>query len=357
MGLRLSEAKTMITHIEAGLDFLGWRIQRHRKRGTTKHYVYTYPAKKALAAITAKVKTLCQTDVNRPLPALLHRLNPVLRGWCRLLPARGVIRPFNYLRNFAWYQVIAWIKRKRRRITWKELRRRYCGGGWWPATATGPCSTRPIRHQPLPLPGNPDPHAVDQRRQKPDTKPQGLMESRMRGNAHVRFGRGPAETGRPRDRNRAAGLPHMVKIRDGVVTNRAACLAIGIDCDGNKQVLGLWVGPTTGESAKFWMSVLSEIKSRGVADVCIVCCDGLAGLPEAIETTWPQAIVQTSSVHTPKGGMVSPVTAPLGQDLCRHVPSRPSCRPVRPGGGGPRSGQRESRFERRDEVPARPAVR
>jgi len=65
----------------------------------------------------------------------------------------------------------------------------------------------------------------------------------------------------------------MVKIRDGVVTNRAACLAIGIDCDGARQVLGLWVGPTTGESAKFWLSVLSDLKSRGVADVCIVCCD------------------------------------------------------------------------------------
>ncbi len=76
----------------------------------------------------------------------------------------------------------------------------------------------------------------------------------------------------------------MVKIRDGVVTNRAVYLAIGIDCDGEKQVLGLWVGPTTGESAKFWLSVLSEIKSRGVADACIVCCDGLTGLPDAI--TW-----------------------------------------------------------------------
>ena len=66
----------------------------------------------------------------------------------------------------------------------------------------------------------------------------------------------------------------MVKIRDGVVTNRAVYLAIGIDCEGNKQVLGLWVGPTTGESAKFWLSVLSDLKARGVADVCIVCCDG-----------------------------------------------------------------------------------
>ena len=89
----------------------------------------------------------------------------------------------------------------------------------------------------------------------------------------------------------------MVKIRDGVVTNRPVYLAIGIDCEGAKQVLGLWVGPTTGESAKFWMSVLSELRSRGVADVCIVCCDGLTGLPEAITVTWPQAVVQLCVVH------------------------------------------------------------
>jgi transposase-like protein len=89
----------------------------------------------------------------------------------------------------------------------------------------------------------------------------------------------------------------MVKVRDGVVTNRPVYLAIGIDCEGAKQVLGLWVGPTTGESAKFWMSVLSELRSRGVADVCIVCCDGLTGLPEAITVTWPQAVGQLCVVH------------------------------------------------------------
>jgi transposase-like protein len=88
-----------------------------------------------------------------------------------------------------------------------------------------------------------------------------------------------------------------VKIRDGVVTNRPVYLAIGIDCDGAKQVLGLWVGPATGESSKFWLTVLSELKSRGVADVCIVCCDGLTGLPDAISVVWPQATVQLCVVH------------------------------------------------------------
>src|SRR6516162_7919240 len=89
----------------------------------------------------------------------------------------------------------------------------------------------------------------------------------------------------------------VVKIRDGVVANRPVYLAIGIDCDGAKQVLGLWVGPATGESAKFWLTVLSELKSRGVGDVCIVCCDGLTGLPDAITVTWPQAVVQLCVVH------------------------------------------------------------
>jgi RNA-directed DNA polymerase len=75
MGLRLSREKTLITHIEDGLDFLGWRIQRHRKRGTSKHLVYLYPAKKALRSVMAKVKKLCWQDVNLSLGTLLHQLN------------------------------------------------------------------------------------------------------------------------------------------------------------------------------------------------------------------------------------------------------------------------------------------
>jgi putative transposase len=110
----------------------------------------------------------------------------------------------------------------------------------------------------------------------------------------------------------------MVKIRDGVVANRPVYLAIGIDCEGAKQVLGLWVGPTTGESAKFWLTVLSELKSRGVADVCIVCCDGLTGLPDAIGVTWPQAIVQLCVVHLIRASLryaSKKYWVPLAKDL------------------------------------------
>ena len=88
-----------------------------------------------------------------------------------------------------------------------------------------------------------------------------------------------------------------IKIRDGIVSNRPAYLAVGVDLEGRKQVLGIWIGDNGGEGSKFWLSVLTELKNRGAGDVLIVCCDGLKGLPEAIEATWPQATVQTCVIH------------------------------------------------------------
>ena len=93
-----------------------------------------------------------------------------------------------------------------------------------------------------------------------------------------------------------------VKVRDGGhVGNRAAHIAVGVDTDGVKHVLGIWVQATEG--AKFWASVCAELANRGVADVLIVCCDGLTGFPEAIEATWPQATVQTCVVHLIRAAM------------------------------------------------------
>lgn len=132
MGLRLSEAKTLITHIDEGFDFLGWRIQRHRKKGTERAYVYTYPAKKSLHSITGKIKAICRSDTNLPLAAVLHQLNRVLRGWTAYFRPGVSFATFQYLRSFVWKSVMAWIRRKHRRISWKELRRRYCDGRWWP---------------------------------------------------------------------------------------------------------------------------------------------------------------------------------------------------------------------------------
>jgi putative transposase len=89
----------------------------------------------------------------------------------------------------------------------------------------------------------------------------------------------------------------VVKVRtSGVVINRPAYLAVGVDVDGRKHVLGVWLGDG-GEGAKFWLSVLTELANRGLGDVIFVCCDGLRGLPDAIEATWPAASVQTCTVH------------------------------------------------------------
>jgi RNA-directed DNA polymerase len=159
MGLRLSPEKTLITHIDEGLDFLGWRIQRHRRPGDDRHYVYTYPAKKALAAICRKVKAACRgTGVNQPLSVLLHRLNPMLRGWCAYFRPGVSSKTFGYLASFVWRQVMAWLRRKHRKTGWKVLRRRYCGGGWWPADGqtallhTGSISTTRYRYRGTAIP-------------------------------------------------------------------------------------------------------------------------------------------------------------------------------------------------------------
>ena len=94
----------------------------------------------------------------------------------------------------------------------------------------------------------------------------------------------------------------VVKVRDGhTVRNRAAHIAVGVDLDGVKHVLGIWVQATEG--AKFWAGVCAELRNRGIRDTLIVCCDGLTGFPEAIEATWPQSTVQTCTVHLIRAAM------------------------------------------------------
>jgi putative transposase len=94
----------------------------------------------------------------------------------------------------------------------------------------------------------------------------------------------------------------VVKVRDGAhVRNKSAHIAIGVDLDGVKHVLGIWV--QTSEGAKFWAGVCAELANRGVRDVLIVCCDGLTGFAEAIEATWTHATVQTCVVHLIRAAM------------------------------------------------------
>ncbi len=87
-----------------------------------------------------------------------------------------------------------------------------------------------------------------------------------------------------------------VKIRDGAVANRPIYVALAVTTEGRREILGVWAGDG-GEGAKHWLHILTEIKNRGVSDVLMLVCDGLKGLPEAVETVWPQTIVQTCVVQ------------------------------------------------------------
>ncbi|RVU31219.1 IS256 family transposase [Rheinheimera riviphila] len=88
----------------------------------------------------------------------------------------------------------------------------------------------------------------------------------------------------------------VVRSRDsGAIQNKAVYLALGVNSDGEKELLGLWL--SQNEGAKFWLSVMNELKNRGVNDIFIACCDGLKGFPEAIEAVYPKTQVQLCIVH------------------------------------------------------------
>jgi RNA-directed DNA polymerase len=135
MGLKLSESKTKVVHIDTGFDFLGLHIQRKRKRGSSKRYVYTYPSKKALTAIKAKVRTLTRRSSWPTLSILLRRLNPALRGWAAYFQHGVSKRTFSYLGEFAWRRVVGWLRKQYPRTGWAKLRRRYLPG--WRPTQDG----------------------------------------------------------------------------------------------------------------------------------------------------------------------------------------------------------------------------
>ena len=149
--------------------------------------------------------------------------------------------------------------------------------------------------------------------------------------------------------------------------NKAAYLVVGVDTDGIKHVLGIWIANTEG--AKFWLTVFTELRNRGVRRVLIACCDGLEGLPEAIETIWPYTIVQTCVVHLirashalrllhrPQGlaAALRPIYTAANADAaampCSNSPtphSGASTRPPSRSGNGPGNGSSRSWVPARD---------
>jgi RNA-directed DNA polymerase len=129
LGLRLSAAKTSVTHVDQGFVFLGHHIQRRRKRGTSKWYVYSYPSKKALASVIGKVRAL--THSGQPdLETVLRRVNAVLRGWCNYFRHGSSKRTFSYVGDYAWHRLARWLRKRHGGMSWKKLLRRVMAGGW-----------------------------------------------------------------------------------------------------------------------------------------------------------------------------------------------------------------------------------
>jgi RNA-directed DNA polymerase len=130
MGLRLSPEKTRIVHIDQGFDFLGMRIQRHQQRGSPKRFVYTYPSQAALAAVKAKIRGATRRSTNQSLTTLLHRLNPVLRGWVTYHRHGASAKTFAFLSAFTWRRVWCWLCHKYPKMGRWELQQRYLRAGW-----------------------------------------------------------------------------------------------------------------------------------------------------------------------------------------------------------------------------------
>src|ERR1700757_383349 len=128
MGLRLSEEKTRVCHIDEGFDFLGYRIQRRSRRGRTgKRAVYTYPSKKALASAMNKVRPLTRREKHRTLADLLLAVNRVLQGWCNYFRHGVSAQTFSYLEHYTWHRVAEWIRKRHNGLSWGSIRRLFPG--------------------------------------------------------------------------------------------------------------------------------------------------------------------------------------------------------------------------------------
>ncbi|MGI5290554.1 group II intron maturase-specific domain-containing protein [Nonomuraea polychroma] len=138
LGLRLSAEKTRVVHIDDGFDFLGFTIRRQRKRGTQKYFIYTKPSKKAIQSIKDKVKKkLNRSTLHLDLDKLLTSLNRMMRGWANYFRYGVSKQVFHAVDGHAWHRIAKWIHHKHSRLSWSELRRRFCRPGTWIITHHG----------------------------------------------------------------------------------------------------------------------------------------------------------------------------------------------------------------------------
>jgi RNA-directed DNA polymerase len=131
LGLKLSREKTRVVHIDEGMDFLGWRINRQQRGSDGRRFVYTYPSKRSLMAVKAKVRQITRSGHNQTPAQLLYRLNPVHRGWCAHFRCGVSSQTFAYLDAFTWRRVTRWLRCKYPKRTWRWLIGHYLPG-WRP---------------------------------------------------------------------------------------------------------------------------------------------------------------------------------------------------------------------------------
>lgn len=144
MGLRLSEEKTRICHIDEGFDFLGWHIQRRDQPSRAGHNaIYTYPSKKSLASIVEKIRSLTARTQHRTFADLLRRLSPVLRGWCAYFRHGVSKRTFSYIDHYAFWRIVGWLRKRHPRLNTRTLVRRHLPD--WEIAADGVEMFRPSR--------------------------------------------------------------------------------------------------------------------------------------------------------------------------------------------------------------------
>jgi RNA-directed DNA polymerase len=128
LGLSLAPEKTRVVQ---GIDFLGWRIKRQRRGSDGRRFVYSYPSKRSLASVKAKVRQITRSGHNQTLAQQLHRLNAVLRGWCAYFRCGVSSQTFAYLDAFTWRRVVRWLRNKYPKHNWRWLIRRHLPG-WRP---------------------------------------------------------------------------------------------------------------------------------------------------------------------------------------------------------------------------------
>ena len=136
LGLRLSQAKTRVAHMDEGFSFLGFRIQRRRKRGTDKWYIYTFIDDRPIRSLKAKIRALTHRTSQLDLEYVLTRLNQVMHGWANYFRHAVAKNAFAMLDNFAWWRVISMLM-VRHHWRWKDVRHRFTdpSGRWLPVTA------------------------------------------------------------------------------------------------------------------------------------------------------------------------------------------------------------------------------